>query len=58
MTFKIRALVDGVDRRFALHRATLVELAARAVPGTDTAATAKTRIADRSDVAAMAASDE
>ena len=52
-----RAVVEGLVRRLALHKATLVELAPRALPGSDTAAMAKTRIADRNEVAMRTVSD-
>jgi hypothetical protein len=54
LTFLARADVDALVRRFALHFATLVEFAPRASPGTDTAAMANTRIADRNEVAIRA----
>jgi hypothetical protein len=57
MTFRDRAVVDGLVRRLALQRATLVEFPASALPGSDTAAMAKTRIADRNEVATRAVSD-
>jgi len=57
MTFLARADVEALVRRFALHLATFVEFAPRASPGSDTAAMAKTRIADRNDVAIRAMSD-
>ena len=57
MTFLDRAVVDGLVRRLALHNATLVEFAARTSPGSDTAAMAKTSIADRNEVAMRAVSD-
>jgi hypothetical protein len=56
MTFLARADVEALVRRLALHLATFVEFAARASPGTDTAAMAKTRIADRNEVAIRAMS--
>jgi len=57
MTFFARAEVDALVRRLALHFATLVEFAPRASPGSETAAMAKIRIADRNDVAIRAVSD-
>jgi hypothetical protein len=57
MTFRDRAVVEGLVRRLALHRATLVVFPASALPGSETAAMAKTRIADRNEVATRAVSD-
>jgi hypothetical protein len=54
MTRFTRAEVEALVRRLALHFATLVEFAPRASPGTDTAAIANTRIADRNEVAIRA----
>jgi len=54
MTFLARADVDALVRRLALHLATFVEFAARASPGSETAAMANTRIADRNEVAIRA----
>jgi hypothetical protein len=56
MTLFTRADVEALVRRLALHLATLVEFAARASPGSETAAMAKTRIADRNEVAIRAVS--
>ena len=57
MTFFERAVVAGFVRRLALHSATFGAFAPTAVPGSDTAAMAKTRIADRNAVATRAVSD-
>jgi hypothetical protein len=57
MTFRDRAVVEGLVRRLTLQSATLVEFPARALPGSETAAMAKTRIADRKDVATRAVSE-
>jgi hypothetical protein len=57
ITFFARADVEALVRRLALHRATFVEFAPRALPGSETAAMANTRIADRNEVATRAVSD-
>jgi hypothetical protein len=57
ITLFTRADVEALVRRLALHLATFVEFAPRASPGSDTAAMAKTRIADRNEVAISAVSD-
>ena len=58
MTFLTRALVEGLVRRLALHSATLERVAPRTSPGSVTATTANTRIADRNELAIRAVSDE
>jgi len=57
MTLTELADVVGLVRILALHRATFVTLAPRAVPGSETAPMAKTRIADSTEVATRAVSD-
>jgi hypothetical protein len=57
MTFFAGALVEGFVRRLALHRATFERVAPRTSPGNETATTANTSIADRTEAAMTAVSD-
>jgi hypothetical protein len=51
------ALTDGLVRRFVAHRADLVTDAPSTSPGTETAVTAKAKIADRRAVVSTAEGD-
>jgi hypothetical protein len=57
MIARERAFVEGVARRVALQSADVV-VAPRTSPGSETAATANMRIADRSDAASVDTSDD
>jgi hypothetical protein len=54
---RARALVDGVERTYALHSAD-VDVAPSTSPGNETAATTNTRTADSNEVTSSAGSDE